>query len=64
MPKTILVLVMLSSLTLLSYPKEKTRTPVRPGWELTWSDEFNSGSVPDPAKWQPIWRKRSPHTRG
>ena len=26
-------------------------TPARAGWELTWSDEFNSGSAPDPAKW-------------
>jgi beta-glucanase (GH16 family) len=29
------------------------RTPPRPGWTLTWSDEFNgaNGSLPDASKW-------------
>ena len=30
-----------------------TVPPVRPGWTLVWSDEFDRDGAPDPAKWNP-----------
>ncbi len=26
-------------------------TPVRPGWNLVWSDEFSTSGLPDPSRW-------------
>jgi beta-glucanase (GH16 family) len=37
---------------LLSPFLQAAETPAAPaGWELVWSDEFNQGTQPDPAKW-------------
>ena len=52
MRNAILIIAMTSILAPLSYAGARAGTASRPGWQLTWSDEFNSGSAPDPAKWQ------------
>src|SRR6266567_7609979 len=56
MESTLAALLVLILLTGWAHSKEPT-TPDssnRPGWTLTWSDEFNQpdGSAPDPAKWR------------
>jgi beta-glucanase (GH16 family) len=48
----VIIFVLLTASSLLSYAGQKATVPARAGWELTWSDEFNSGSAPDPARWQ------------
>ena len=52
MRKSVLVLAVFWILMSLSHAGGKASAPSRPGWELTWSDEFNSGSAPDQAKWK------------
>lgn len=52
MRRSILMVVLLTAFALPICARQKASAPLRSGWELTWSDEFNSGSAPDPSKWK------------
>ena len=53
MRRVTLILAIILSAACWSNATKKPKH-VHPGWELTWSDEFNQpdGSAPDPAKWK------------
>ena len=54
MRRVTLILTIILSGACWSDATKKPTPQVHPGWELTWSDEFNQpdGSAPDPTKWK------------
>ncbi len=53
MNKLVAVAVILIAQSTLYSAQAQSQAPVKPGWKLVWSDEFNQrdGSAPDAAKW-------------